>query len=111
VRGILQSLCQKGRKGGVECRVVQPVGPTPVSRAIQQKLRVPQRVFEKSLCRSMGILPMCRRAILALQIHHLSTGETPVGHTGRMPVLLPKHPLRALMSCSLTRRSRHLHVG
>jgi len=46
-----------------------------------------EREFEKSMHRSMGILPMSRRAILALPSTMISTGETPGIHTGRMPVL------------------------
>ncbi len=34
----------------------------------------------------MGILPMCRRAILALRIHHQSTGRMPVPLTTPRPV-------------------------
>ena len=37
--------------------------------------------------RGMGVSPMSRRAILAL--HGGSTGETPVGLTGKMPVPRP----------------------
>jgi hypothetical protein len=41
----------------------------------------------------MGILPMSRGAILALPGTVFTTGETPVIHTGRMPVLLLKDRL------------------
>ena len=47
---------------------------------------VSKNVYENAVSRGMGILPMSRRAILARPRTTKSTGETPVGRTGRMPV-------------------------
>ena len=62
-----------------------------------------QRASEKSVHRSMGILPMSGVPNASSRVWGpvagpswpcLPTGETPVILTGRMPVLLFKHPLR-----------------
>ncbi len=63
-----------------------------------------ERVSEESSYRSMGILPVTVRHVSGASsgsaYHCLSTGETPVGHTGKMPVLLFKHPLRPTSTAS-----------
>jgi len=53
----------------------------------------------------MGILPMSRRAILALHIFSFM-GRTPMGHTGKMPVLLRAPSYSRHGSRSASDRSR-----
>jgi len=59
-----------------------------------QVLQPPQHVYKEASRRSMGILPMSRRARMALRRLPYPTGETPVVLTGKMPVLLFIHVLR-----------------
>jgi len=53
-----------------------------------------EEVYEKPFCRGMGILPMRRRAILALQLAFSLRAASLVKRTARMAVPLLIHVLK-----------------